>query len=128
MIVFPDADGPNSFERSTLMVRTFPSTVINHSSYEQPPQLGERAVGGSLGAIRGHVKDHGAMAGVVPRITFACRNPPLRTFLRHRCHSRTVLLARITVGTHLGAALRYSSYAVPNAFLKAGSSKETTKR
>jgi hypothetical protein len=72
-------------------------------------------VGGSLGAIRGHVKDHGAMAGVVPRITFACRNPPLplRTFLRHRCHSRTVLLARITVGIHLGAALRYSSYAVP---------------
>jgi len=29
MIVFLDAEGPNSFDRSTLMVRTFPSTVIS---------------------------------------------------------------------------------------------------
>jgi hypothetical protein len=29
MIVFPDADGPNSFERSTLIVSIVPSTVIS---------------------------------------------------------------------------------------------------
>jgi hypothetical protein len=29
MIVFPEEDGPNSLERSTLIVRIFPSTVIS---------------------------------------------------------------------------------------------------
>jgi hypothetical protein len=28
MIVFPDEDGPNSFDRSTVIVSRFPSTVI----------------------------------------------------------------------------------------------------
>jgi len=29
MIVFPEEEGPNSFDRSTLIVRVFPSTVIS---------------------------------------------------------------------------------------------------
>ena len=29
MMVFPEADGPNVFERSTLIVRMLPSTVIS---------------------------------------------------------------------------------------------------
>ena len=29
MVVFPEEDGPNSLERSTLIVRIFPSTVIS---------------------------------------------------------------------------------------------------
>jgi hypothetical protein len=29
MMVFPDAEGPNSFERSTLIVSVVPSTVIS---------------------------------------------------------------------------------------------------
>jgi len=29
MMVLPDADGPNSFDRSTLIVRMFPATVIS---------------------------------------------------------------------------------------------------
>jgi len=29
MMVLPDADGPNSFDRSTLIVRIFPATVIS---------------------------------------------------------------------------------------------------
>jgi hypothetical protein len=29
MIVLPEEDGPNSLERSTLIVRIFPSTVIS---------------------------------------------------------------------------------------------------
>jgi hypothetical protein len=29
MIVFPEVDGPNSLERSTLTVRTVPSTLIS---------------------------------------------------------------------------------------------------
>jgi len=29
MVVLPEADGPNSFVRSTLIVRMFPDTVIS---------------------------------------------------------------------------------------------------
>jgi len=29
MVVLPEADGPNSFVRSTLIVRMFPATVIS---------------------------------------------------------------------------------------------------
>jgi len=29
MIVFPEEEGPNFFDRSTLIVRVFPSTVIS---------------------------------------------------------------------------------------------------
>ena len=37
MIVFPEEDGPNSLERSTLTVRTFPSTLISTFFTVKPP-------------------------------------------------------------------------------------------
>src|SRR6476660_7902056 len=44
MMVFPDAEGPNSFERSTLIVSVVPSTVIStfFMMVSSPPfRLGE---------------------------------------------------------------------------------------
>jgi hypothetical protein len=59
MIVFPEEDGPNSLERSTLIVRIFPSTVISTffmvpsplSSFFGPEYNGIGGVGQGRGLV-----------------------------------------------------------------------------
>jgi hypothetical protein len=56
MIVFPEEEGPNSLERSTLMVRKVPSTLISTFFMESPllPCLLGLDYNGFRAASQGH--------------------------------------------------------------------------